>query len=173
MDLSDKKYSSTWTIIACALVVFCIFFYKQYYWDNSEIKYAIGKVKGFSPGGAGPSIPKYTYKINNKEYIGKKYNIIQDKYYIIAIPTKRFDFNVIEIEIPINPNDLVRQPPEGWNECPINKDGTIKAKYRRRDKNGNIIKSKPTDKSSIKKKKNKNEEKIDEQALDLIFENRK
>ncbi len=154
-------------------VIIVIGYKKNSTWNKAEKKYALAFVKGLVGGGAGPSQDRYTYVLANITYVGKKYSLKQKRYYIVTVLDSDFSAKSIEIKYPVDRNILVPQPPEGWDECPINEDGTIKAKYRRRDKNGNIIKSKPTDKSSIEKKKNKNEEKIDEQALDLIFENRK
>ncbi len=159
-------------LFTVVLIIILHLTYKRVTWNNSDKIFVIGLVDG-KQGGNGPARDRYSYIIKDIKYFGAGYDLEQKCYYIVKVLDKDYSRHGILIKKTVDPNDLVPQPPEGWDECPINEDGTIKAKYRRRDKNGNIIKSKPTDKSSIEKKKNKDEEEIDEQALDLIFENRK
>ncbi len=98
-------------------------------WEDSEKLYAIAFVKG-KVSGSGPSREKYIYTIESKKYDDCKYNLIQDKYYIVTILKDDFSKNSIEVEIPVDPTKLLPQPLNGWKECPINEDGTIKEKFR-------------------------------------------
>ncbi len=120
-------------------------------------------------------IGDYNFTIKSKKFAGTIGDGKQNfkKYFVVEFVKKTPWLCGIKIEIPINPNDLVPQPPEGWDECPINEDGSIKDKYKRRDKNGNIIKSKSVPKPSQKKKNSKVDEDIEREAMKLIMEKKK
>ena len=119
------------------LVVLSIYFIVSHiYAKNSELGYAIvfiydfQSVRGPSPIGLGE------FHVNDKKYMAK----ISDghkrvgQYYITEFVANSPRMNAIKIKTPIDPQNLVPQPPGGWTECPINEDGSIKEKYKRHKK---------------------------------------
>ncbi len=138
--------------------------------------YAIGYIYDYISLKGSSHPGKYYYYINKSQYKGSTSDNGDrnlKKYFIVEVLKEKPGWSDIKIEIPINPSNLIPQPPEGWNECPINEDGTIKDKYKRRDKNGNVIKSKSVPKPSQKKKNSKLDEDIEREAMKLLMENKK
>ncbi len=105
-------------------------------WETSTKGYTLAYVYDLEYHSRGEYNGKYQFKIGKATYKGKV-NHGKDKHlqyfiaeFIIEVPKT----NRINIEIPVNPKSLTAQPPEGWTECPINKDGTIKEKFKAKSK---------------------------------------
>lgn len=139
--MKKRKKFDTQTIVIYGLlalfVLYCIVVYN--YRINADKRYALGYAYETTSSHAYPLL-KIKYKINNKGYTtdtkGKE-NI--HKFFIVECVENAVWIGTVEIKIPIDPNLLEEQPYGGWEECPINENGSIKKKYRRRDSQGNII----------------------------------
>lgn len=139
-----KKRNSFWRLI---IIVFVIvigrFVVLQHLWNSSDMIYAIAIVKG-KGGGAGPSKHIYHYQINDKKYTGSSYEIQQGEKYIVVLPSKHKSSSELVTTIKINYSEISDQPPGGWAECPINEDGSIKEKYKRKSVSGKTEENKKT-----------------------------
>ena len=104
----------------------------QIKWKISTKLYCIGYVHDLNYS-RNMHYAKYTFKINNENISGEQGNgkELLNNHYIIEVVKNQARMNRISIQQPIDPQSIVPQPPGGWTECPINKDGSIKEKYKR------------------------------------------
>lgn len=129
-----KKFLPIIVIVIFSIVSLKSVINNRYVWHTSDKIFAIGNVNEKEFRGAGPSSNRYTFNLNGKQYQGIGWGstfIKQGEYYIVIVAEKDPTINDVQIQIPINPSLLVPQPPDGWTECPINEDGSIKEKYKR------------------------------------------
>ncbi len=106
--------------------------YGQIEWKIKTKKYAIAYVfKIHSVRGPGPR-GDYLFTINDEEYKGtvENGNKKLHKFFIVEFIEGTPRMNRIVIEKPLKRHLLIPQPSGGWQECPINENGTIKKKFR-------------------------------------------
>ncbi len=124
-------------ILSSILLVFALYvIYTQIRWEVTSKSYAIAYVFKSQAGVGAITDGYYFYSINNKRYEGtvERGNVNLNKYFIVEIISSNPKLSRIEIEKSIKPDLLIPQPKEGWEECPINKNGTIKEKFRVKNK---------------------------------------
>lgn len=124
------KETFFYSAILIGLVIYIIV--GSIYKEKSEKKYAIAYIFDFRVGTGSLPVGRGRFYVNNKGYRTSISNGIErlNKYFIVEFVVNAPRLCGIEIEIPIDPAHLVPQPPGGWDECPINKDGSIKEKYK-------------------------------------------
>ncbi len=132
-----KTDKETVVLVTIFLAIIAYVIYGQFLWKYEPKSYAIGYVyDAFSIRGAGP-LGKFYITVNGKRYEGTVKNGFENinKHFIVEFISSTPRACDIAIEKSVNYHHLTPQPPEGWTECPINEDGSIKEKFRAKNYN--------------------------------------
>lgn len=132
------KINNQSILVYSILLGFAIYFsYGQIKWKNSAKIYCIGYVYDVTYT-RNMYYAMYSFRINDEKKLGEqgKGKKLINKHFIVEVVKNSTRMSRIPIQYPVNPNSLVPQPPGGWAECPINEDGSIKEKYKRKSVSG-------------------------------------